>query len=72
MGSAAVLVVTEEEQPGRTEVEQTPEQAVLADYLASLDGPGKPLSQRFLAEKHDVDRRKVREIISTVKQPEPA
>jgi hypothetical protein len=55
-----------------TEVEQTPEDAVLADYLASLHGPGKPLSQRFLAEKHGVDRRKVRQIVSTVAQAEPA
>lgn len=58
-------------QPTRAEVEQTPEDAVLADYLASLDGPGKPLSQRFLAEKYGMDRRKVKQIISTVAQPEP-
>jgi hypothetical protein len=70
--SEAVRVVSEEERPERAEVEQTPEESVLADYLASLDGPGKPLSQRFLAEKHGVDRRRVREIISTVAQPEPA
>jgi Protein of unknown function (DUF2637) len=70
--SAAVPVVSEEQQPRRAEVEQTPEEAVLADYLASLDGPGRPLSQRFLADKHGVDRRKVREIISTVTQPEPS
>jgi hypothetical protein len=62
---------TEAEQQ-RTDVAQTPEEAVLADYLASLDGPGRPLSQRFLAEKHGVDRRKVKQIISTVAQPEPA
>jgi hypothetical protein len=70
--SEAVPLVWEGEQLRRTEVEQTPEDAVLADYLASLDGPGKPLSQRFLADKHGVDRRKVRKIISTVVQPEPA
>jgi pheromone shutdown protein TraB len=70
--SEAVRVVSEEERPEGTEVEQTPEDAVLADYLASLGGPGRPLSQRFLAEKHGVDRRKVREIISTVAQLEPA
>lgn len=56
----------------RTSVEQSPEEAVLAEYLASLEGPGRPLSQRFLAEKHGIDRRKVRQIISTVAQPEPA
>jgi hypothetical protein len=70
--SEAVPVVTEEEQPSRTEVEQTPEDAVLTDYLASLEGPGRPLSQRFLAERHGVDRRKVRQIISTVAQPQQA
>ncbi|GAA4065820.1 DUF2637 domain-containing protein [Actinomadura miaoliensis] len=30
----------------RTDVVQSPEDAVLADYPASLDDPGKPLSQR--------------------------
>ncbi|MGI8330382.1 DUF2637 domain-containing protein [Actinomadura scrupuli] len=70
--SEAAPVVSEEVPARRTEVEQTPEDAVLADYLASLDGPGRPLSQRFLADKHGVDRRKVREIISTVAQSEPA
>ncbi|HEU5159783.1 MAG TPA: hypothetical protein VFU43_22500 [Streptosporangiaceae bacterium] len=49
---------------------QTPEQAVLSDYLASLDGPGKPLS-RFLAEKHGIDRRKVRRILAIEMQPQP-
>ncbi|WP_433326524.1 DUF2637 domain-containing protein [Spirillospora sp. CA-294931] len=53
----------EQDHPGTTV-----EQAVLADYTASLDGPGKPLSQRFLAEKHGIDRRKVRQIISTTMQ----
>jgi hypothetical protein len=69
--SEVAPVVTEDVPARRTEVEQTPEDAVLADYLASPDGPGRPLSQRFLADKHGVDRRKVREIISTVVQPEP-
>jgi hypothetical protein len=46
-------------------VEQSPEEAVLTDYLASLDGPGRPLSQRHLAEKHGIDRRKVKQIIAT-------
>jgi hypothetical protein len=58
------------EENASTEVEQTPEQAVLSDYLASLDGPGKPLSQRFLAERHGVDRRKVRRILATGVQPD--
>jgi hypothetical protein len=53
-----------------TEVEETPEQAVLADYLASLDGPGRPLSQRFLAGKHGIDRRRVRRILAAVAQPD--
>jgi hypothetical protein len=30
---------------------------VLVDHVASLTGPGQPASQRFLAEKHGVDRR---------------
>lgn len=55
----------------RTNMEQSPEAAVLAEYLASVEGPGNPLSQRYLAEKHGIDRRKVRQIISTVAQPEP-
>ncbi|MEV4674631.1 DUF2637 domain-containing protein [Actinomadura sp. NPDC049382] len=59
----------ERAEPPRTEVEQTPEQAVLAEYLASLDGPGRPVSQRYLAEKHNIDRRKVKRIISTAAQP---
>ncbi|TDB85517.1 DUF2637 domain-containing protein [Actinomadura sp. 7K534] len=46
-----------------SQAEQTPEQAVLAEYRASLNGPGRPLSQRFLAEKHGLDRRKVKQII---------
>lgn len=58
--------------PPGAEAEQTPEDAVRADYLASLHGPGKPLSQRFLAQKHGLDRRKVKQIISTVVQTEPA
>ncbi|MGI5421218.1 DUF2637 domain-containing protein [Actinomadura luteofluorescens] len=54
---------TEPEQP-HTEVEQTPEQAVLDEYQASLNGPGRPVSQRYLAEKHGIDRRKVKQIIT--------
>jgi hypothetical protein len=71
---AFTTLAREHEEAGQagTEMEQSPEQAVLTDYLASLQGPGKPLSQRFLAEKHGLDRRKVRQIISTMAQPEPA
>jgi hypothetical protein len=47
-----------------TEVEQTPEQAMLAEYRASLHGPGRPVSQRYLAEKYGIDRRKVKRIIT--------
>jgi hypothetical protein len=53
----------------RTEVEQTVEQAVLAEYRASLNGPGRPLSQRYLADKHGLDRRKIKQIISAENQP---
>ncbi|MFA1539393.1 DUF2637 domain-containing protein [Actinomadura monticuli] len=59
---------TEPERP-RTEVEQTPEEAVLEEYRASLEGPGRPLSQRYLAEKHGIDRRRVKQIITGVEQP---
>jgi hypothetical protein len=55
----------------RTDVEQSPEEAVLTDYLASLNGPGRPLSQRHLAEKHNIDRRKVKQIITSTEQPAP-
>ncbi|HEY7483962.1 MAG TPA: DUF2637 domain-containing protein, partial [Streptosporangiaceae bacterium] len=60
---------TRNKDTARTTLEQTPEQAVLSDYLASLQGPGKPLSQRFLAAKHDIDRRKVRRILGSVPRP---
>ncbi|URN05494.1 DUF2637 domain-containing protein [Actinomadura madurae] len=62
---------TEPEQP-RTEVEQTPEQAVLDEYRASLKGPGRPVSQRHLAEKYGIDRRKVKQLITNVEQPASA
>ncbi|MFE9100389.1 DUF2637 domain-containing protein [Actinomadura geliboluensis] len=62
---------TEPAQP-RAKVEQTPEQAVLHEYQASLDGPGRPLSQRYLAEKHGIDRRKVKQIIANTELPRPA
>ncbi|MDL4820135.1 DUF2637 domain-containing protein [Actinomadura opuntiae] len=55
--------------PPCTEAVQTPEQAVLAEYLASLDGPGRPLSQRYLAEKHHIDRRKVKKIVTATHRP---
>ncbi|TDE39477.1 DUF2637 domain-containing protein [Actinomadura sp. 6K520] len=54
--------------PPRTEVERTPEQAVLDEYRASLNGPGRPLSQRYLAEKHGIDRRKIKQIITSTEQ----
>ncbi|MFF0520178.1 DUF2637 domain-containing protein [Actinomadura nitritigenes] len=56
----------------RTEMEQTPEQAVLDEYRASLQGPGRPVSQRYLAEKYGIDRRKVKQLITNVEQPTPA
>jgi hypothetical protein len=52
-----------------TKEAEDPEQAVLADYLASLEGPGRPLSQRYLAEKHGIDRRKVKKIICAATHP---
>ncbi|GGU89690.1 hypothetical protein GCM10010182_00080 [Actinomadura cremea] len=59
---------TEVEQPTDQAVEptaeQTVEQVLLAEYRASLHGPGRPLSQRYLAEKHGLDRRKVKKIIA--------
>jgi hypothetical protein len=64
-------VRTDLEQP-RTKVEQTPEQAVLDEYRASLQGPGRPLSQRYLAEKYGIDRRKVKRIITKAEQPASA
>lgn len=54
---------TTPEQP-RTKPVQTPEQALLDEYRASLNGPGRPLSQRYLAEKYGIDRRKVRRLIT--------
>jgi hypothetical protein len=61
----------EHPEPPSTEAEQTPEQAVLAEYLASLAGPGRPVSQRYLAQKHNIDRRKVKQIITNVEQVTP-
>lgn len=59
-------------EPPRTEVEQPVEQAVLAEYRASLHGPGRPLSQRYLAEEHGIDRRRVKKIIADVQPGAPA
>jgi hypothetical protein len=50
--------------PLRATLAPTLEQIVLAEYQASLNGPGRPLSQRHLAEKHGIDRRKVKHIIA--------
>ncbi|MEU8342405.1 DUF2637 domain-containing protein [Spirillospora sp. NPDC048832] len=51
---------------------QPVEQAVLAEYRASLRGPGRPVSQRYLAEKYGVDRRKVKQIITGAESPAPS
>ncbi|MEV4004164.1 hypothetical protein [Actinomadura sp. NPDC049753] len=53
-------------------MEQTPEEAVLNEYRASLDGPGRPLSQRYLAEKHGIDRRKIKQIIAAPDHSTPS
>jgi hypothetical protein len=62
-GGAESQWCTTVEQP-RTAVEQPLEQVVLAEYRASLNGPGRPLSQRYLADKYGLDRRKIKQIIS--------
>lgn len=61
------------EQPNSdgTSLAQTPEQAILAEYRASLHGPGRPVSQRYLAEKYGIDRRKVKQIITDAQTPAP-
>lgn len=53
----------EQPHPDGARLEQPVEQAVLAEYRASLNGPGRPVSQRYLAEKYGIDRRKVKQII---------
>ncbi|MBE1533250.1 DUF2637 domain-containing protein [Actinomadura algeriensis] len=65
---------TEPEPPGpsRTEAEQPLEQLVLAEYQANLHGPGRPVSQRQLAEKHGIDRRRVKKIIADARPGPPA
>jgi len=52
--------------PDRTTVVHSTEEAVLAGYMASLNNPGRRLSQRALSEMHGIDRRKVKEIIPKV------
>ncbi|WP_433229294.1 DUF2637 domain-containing protein [Actinomadura formosensis] len=71
-GEAGGRTATERAEAACAEVEQTPEQAVLAEYLASLNGPGRPLSQRYLADKHGIDRRKVKQIIARAQSPAPS
>ncbi len=44
---------------------------MLDEYRASLKGPGRPLSQRCLAEKHGIDRRKVKQIITASEHSTP-
>ncbi|MFA1550772.1 DUF2637 domain-containing protein [Actinomadura chokoriensis] len=62
------------EQPGAdcASLVQPVEQAVLAEYRASLHGPGRPVSQRYLAEKYGIDRRKVKQIITAPRGPAPS
>ncbi len=36
--------------------------SMLDGYRASLNGPGRPLSQLYLAEERGIDRRKVQQI----------
>ncbi|MES9604591.1 DUF2637 domain-containing protein [Actinomadura sp. NPDC000929] len=62
---------TEPEHP-RTKVERPLEEAVLDEYRASLRGPGRPVSQRHLAEKYAIDRRKVKQIIASAEPPTSA
>ncbi|MEU4821839.1 DUF2637 domain-containing protein [Actinomadura sp. NPDC023710] len=62
----------EQPEPPDTKPEQAAEEAVLAEYLASLDGPGRPVSQRHLAEKYGIDRRKVKQIITNAEHLVPA
>ncbi|TMQ86138.1 DUF2637 domain-containing protein [Actinomadura soli] len=59
-------------EPACTEVEQTPEQAMLKEYRASLNGPGRPLSQRYLADRYGIDRRKVKQIITRTEGSPPS
>ncbi|MFC4912265.1 DUF2637 domain-containing protein [Actinomadura gamaensis] len=70
---AEVLSASPGLEPDRTTVEHRRtadvEAAVLADYRASLNGPGRPASQRYLAQKHRLDRRRVKQIIDSAHQP---
>ncbi|MGI5165638.1 DUF2637 domain-containing protein [Spirillospora sp. CA-253888] len=47
------------------QAEDDAEAAALADYLASLQSPGPPASQRYLAAKHGLSRRKVKQLITS-------
>ncbi|WP_433476541.1 DUF2637 domain-containing protein [Spirillospora sp. CA-142024] len=62
----------EQTSPDGTGLEQPVEQAVLAEYRASLHGPGRPVSQRYLAEKYGIGRRKVKQIITGAESPAPS
>ncbi|CNG14016.1 Protein of uncharacterised function (DUF2637) [Mycobacterium tuberculosis] len=62
----------EQPDPGCASLVQPVEQAVLAEYRASLHGPGRPVSQRYLAEKYGIDRRKVKQIITGAESPAPS
>lgn len=42
------------------------------EYRASLIGPGRPVSQAYLAEKYSFDRRKVKQLITNVEPSAPA
>ncbi|MFB4308830.1 DUF2637 domain-containing protein [Actinomadura sp. GTD37] len=37
-----------------------------------LQDPGRPVSQRYLAEKYGIDRRKMKQLINHAEQPAPA
>ncbi|MFP3966887.1 hypothetical protein SMC26_31575 [Actinomadura fulvescens] len=52
----------------RIGVEHVTEQAALANYIASLNGPGRCSLQRALSKTHGIDSRKAKKIISTVEQ----
>ncbi|MFG1997775.1 DUF2637 domain-containing protein [Spirillospora sp. NPDC048911] len=67
-GAEPNSLTPDEADSDRSNVELGSEDAVLADYLASLSGPGRPISQRALSERHGIDRRKIRQIIATVAQ----
>ncbi|MFC9973856.1 DUF2637 domain-containing protein [Spirillospora sp. NPDC127200] len=53
------------ERQAEDDAERDAEAAALADYLASLQSPGPPASQRHLAAKHGLSRRKVKQLITS-------